>query len=108
VKVKSQNKLAAAQLVVDKEKARQQKLMARRTTRELVKALRVMADMLEGGEIVEWSIDRNFGYNTFSWAPYRDRPDEMRRNGRDELKMTFRYSLDRFAKRLRRRKPRPQ
>lgn len=97
--MKSTVKLAAAQLIVDKEKSRQRKLAARRATRELVKSLRVMADMLEGGEIGEWSIDWNFGHiNTLSMQPLP--------NGRDELKMTFRYPLDKFAKRLRRRKTR--
>lgn len=100
------NKLAAAQLVVDKAKARQQKLAARRATRGLVKALRVMADMVEGGEIPEWSIETNFGYNTLRMRPFIDVPDKLARNGMDELKITLRHSLEAFAKRLRRRKPR--
>lgn len=91
-------------MIVDKEKTRQRKLAARRATRELVKSLRVMADMLEGGEIVEWSIDRNFGYNTLSMQSYFDVPDKTLPNGRDELKITFRHSLKAFAKRMRRRK----
>lgn len=104
--MKPLNKLAAARLIVDKEKARQQKLATRRATRELVKSLRVMADMLEGGEIPEWSIETNFGYNTLRMRPYIDAPDRLLRNGRDELKITFRHSFEAFAKRLRRRKAR--
>jgi hypothetical protein len=102
--MKRKNKLATAQQLVDKEKTRQQKLATRRATRELVKSLRVMADMLEGGEIVEWSIERNFGYNTLSMAPYFDVPDKVLPNGRDDLEITFHHSLKAFAKRLRRRK----
>lgn len=97
------NKLAAAQLIVDRERARKDKLAKRRVTREIVKSLRLMAEMLETGEIAEWSIERNFGY-----APLFGKSNYPLSLGRcerdDELTLKFRYPFSRFAKRLRRRK----
>lgn len=100
--MKPLSKLAAAQLFVDRARARDNRLFQRRATRETVKALRVMADMLEAGEVSEWQVQRNFGY-----MPQTQSQTVMQhtRNERaDELRIEFRYSLEKFAKRLRRRK----
>jgi hypothetical protein len=102
--MKPLNKLAVAQLIVDREKARKDKLTRRRATRLVVKSLRTMADMLESGEVSEWSLETNFGHMPL----YGDSrvPIALRGNGQDDLSIKFRYSLAMFAKRLRRRKAR--
>lgn len=96
--MKPLSKEAAAQLVVDRFQAARNRTFQRRATRETVKALRAMADMLEAGEVSEWAIDRNFGYMPVTVHP--SAVAEMRRNGVDTLTITFHHSLEKFGKRL--------
>lgn len=91
----------AAQLVVDREKARKQKVEHRRGIRQAAKGLRLMAEMLETDEITEWSINRNWGYREYNWNFEFKR---IRNPFADEVTITFRYPLEKFEKMLKRRK----
>lgn len=104
--MKSADKLAAAQRLVERERERKSRTATRRATRETVKALRLMAEMLEAGEIVEWSIDHNYGFNLVERGWPGPGIMEQVLNGRDTLTISFHHSLAKFAKRLRRRKSR--